>query len=63
MDINTLREAILVLALGAFIAVVWWAYGPSRKERFERVGASVLEESDDPVLDTATSQDAHVRRG
>jgi cytochrome c oxidase cbb3-type subunit IV len=36
MDINFLRSAIAVLALVTFLGIVWWAYGPSRKERFER---------------------------
>jgi cbb3-type cytochrome oxidase subunit 3 len=32
MDMNLLREAITVLTMGAFGAVVWWAYAPSRKD-------------------------------
>ncbi|RPI42558.1 MAG: cbb3-type cytochrome c oxidase subunit 3 [Betaproteobacteria bacterium] len=63
MDINILREAVLILALAAFIGVVWWAYGPSRKERFERAGASVLEEADDPMLGAAISHDERARKG
>jgi cbb3-type cytochrome oxidase subunit 3 len=46
VDINLLREAVLVLAFGAFAGVVWWAYGPSRRSRFEQVGASVLHDED-----------------
>jgi cytochrome c oxidase cbb3-type subunit 4 len=36
MDINLLRSLVTVASLAAFLAIVWWAYGPSRKERFER---------------------------
>jgi len=36
MDINFLRSLITALALLTFLGIVWWAYGPSRKERFER---------------------------
>ena len=36
MDINLLRSLITVAALAAFLGIVWWAYAPSRKERFER---------------------------
>jgi cbb3-type cytochrome oxidase subunit 3 len=30
----------------AFLGIVWWAYGPARKERFERDGRLPLEEED-----------------
>jgi cytochrome c oxidase cbb3-type subunit 4 len=36
MDINLLRSLITVAALAAFLGIVWWAYAPARKERFER---------------------------
>jgi cytochrome c oxidase cbb3-type subunit IV len=36
MDVNLLRILIMVASLAAFLGIVWWAYGPSRKERFER---------------------------
>jgi len=38
MDINLLRSLVTVAALAAFLGIVWWAYAPSRKERFERDG-------------------------
>ena len=46
MDINLVREAVLVIAIAAFGGIVWWAYGPSRRTRFERDAASVLEDHD-----------------
>jgi cytochrome c oxidase cbb3-type subunit 4 len=36
MDINLLRSLVTVAALAAFLGIVWWAYAPARKERFER---------------------------
>ena len=36
MDINLLRSLIMVAALVAFLGIVWWAYAPGRKHRFER---------------------------
>jgi cytochrome c oxidase cbb3-type subunit 4 len=46
MDINLLRSLVTVAALVAFLGIVWWAYGPARKERFERDGRLPLEEED-----------------
>jgi cytochrome c oxidase cbb3-type subunit 4 len=36
MDINLLRGLVTIAALAAFLGIVWWAYGPARKARFER---------------------------
>jgi cytochrome c oxidase cbb3-type subunit IV len=35
MDMTSLRALATVLVMIGFFAVVWWAYGPSRKKRFE----------------------------
>ena len=35
MDINLLRSLITIAAVAAFAGIVWWAYAPSRKSRFE----------------------------
>jgi cbb3-type cytochrome oxidase subunit 3 len=32
------RSLITVAAFGAFLAIVWWAYAPSRRARWERAG-------------------------
>jgi cytochrome c oxidase cbb3-type subunit IV len=48
MDINLLRSLITVAALAAFLGIVWWAYTPSRKTRFERDARMVLDEPDAP---------------
>jgi cytochrome c oxidase cbb3-type subunit 4 len=36
MDINMLRAAVTVMAFAAFVGVLWWAYRPAHKARFER---------------------------
>ncbi|MCT7359508.1 MAG: CcoQ/FixQ family Cbb3-type cytochrome c oxidase assembly chaperone [Thalassobium sp.] len=35
MDINDVRGLGSVFALIAFIGIFWWAYGSSRKKRFD----------------------------
>lgn len=35
MDINDLRSIGTVLCMVGFLSVVYWAYSPSRKARFE----------------------------
>ena len=49
MDINLIRSAVALAALAAFLGIVWWAYGPSRKARFERDARMVLDEHDAPA--------------
>jgi len=36
MDLNLLRSLITLAALAAFLGIVWWAYAPARKDRFEQ---------------------------
>lgn len=35
MDINDLRGLATVLCMIGFLAVVYWAYSPARKKRFD----------------------------
>jgi cbb3-type cytochrome oxidase subunit 3 len=53
MDINVLREIVLLLAVAAFGGVVWWAYSPSRQTRFDRAAMSILHDDDRETLDDA----------
>jgi len=46
MDINTLRIAVTLIAFAAFLAIVFWAYRPSRKELLDRQGRSILEDDE-----------------
>ena len=38
MDINLIREAVTVSAVIAYLGIVWWAYAPSRKARWQEKG-------------------------
>lgn len=44
VDINTLRAAITVLSLMAFVGIVIWAYSGRRAEDFERAARLPLEQ-------------------
>jgi cytochrome c oxidase cbb3-type subunit 4 len=46
MDINTLRNLMTLLAFGAFLGIIWWAYSPSRRDRFEQDARLVFDESE-----------------
>jgi cytochrome c oxidase cbb3-type subunit 4 len=36
MDIDLARSLVTVAAFATFVAIVWWAYAPARRRRFER---------------------------
>ena len=36
MDLNLVRSLVTLTAFATFLGIVWWAYAPARKERFER---------------------------
>jgi cbb3-type cytochrome oxidase subunit 3 len=42
--LDVMRVALMLAMIVAFLGVVWWAYGPSRKEEWESRGA--LDEDD-----------------
>jgi cbb3-type cytochrome oxidase subunit 3 len=44
MDLGTLRIIVTVAAMAAFLAVVWWAYAPSRRKYWD--AKAILDESD-----------------
>lgn len=46
MDLNTLRAAVTLLSLLAFLCIVVWAYARRNRERFEDLGALPLMEDD-----------------
>lgn len=45
MDMNWIRGAMTVAWLVIFLGVVWWAYSPRRKARFEDAAQLVFDES------------------
>ncbi|MGA8052149.1 MAG: CcoQ/FixQ family Cbb3-type cytochrome c oxidase assembly chaperone [Burkholderiales bacterium] len=48
MDINLIRSIVTVVTFAVFLGIVWWAYAPSRRERFERDGQLPFDESETP---------------
>ncbi|HEX4927352.1 MAG TPA: hypothetical protein VFV74_05075 [Burkholderiales bacterium] len=49
--LETLRIAVTLSAFAAFLAIVWWAYAPSRKAEWERRGRLDEIESGDEFRD------------
>jgi cytochrome c oxidase cbb3-type subunit 4 len=54
MDVNTFRGLITLVAMLAFLGVVWWAYRAANRRRFEK--DALLPFADD-AGDSATSGD------
>ncbi|MDN2481098.1 cbb3-type cytochrome oxidase subunit 3 [Vibrio astriarenae] len=55
MDIGTIHSIWTIVLFVSFIGVVWWAYGKSRKSRFEEAANLVF--ADEPNKDNeATSE-------
>ena len=48
MDIQFVRSVLTVVVMAAVIGIAWGAYGPSRKERFERDGLLPFEDGPAP---------------
>ena len=58
MDMTFLRALATVLVMIGFFAVVWWAYGPSRKQRFEEdAKLPFVEDDQDTDTSSASSTD------
>jgi cytochrome c oxidase cbb3-type subunit 4 len=49
MDINLLRGLVTLAVIAAFLGIVWWAYRPAHKARFERDALLPFDETDDPT--------------
>ena len=48
MDYGLMHSIATVAAFLAFVGVVWWAYRPANRQRFENIGRAALE--NDPIL-------------
>ncbi|MFL0805923.1 MAG: cbb3-type cytochrome c oxidase subunit 3 [Oceanobacter sp.] len=51
MDINDVRGLSTLVALTAFISIIWWAYGSNRKKRFEEDAEIPFLDNDDQPVD------------
>ncbi len=47
MDVGTFRGLVTLLAMAAFIGVVWWAWSSRRKKPFDQAAHMPLEEDSD----------------
>ncbi len=52
MDINDLRSLFTVLALIAFVGIVWWAYSDRRKQTYDEAAMLPLD-GDSPFVPSA----------
>jgi cytochrome c oxidase cbb3-type subunit 4 len=52
VDINDLRSIFTVLALIAFIGIVWWAYSDRRKQTYDEAAMMPLDD-DSPFVPSA----------
>jgi cytochrome c oxidase cbb3-type subunit 4 len=46
MDINTIRAALTIILIIAFLGLVVWAWSSKRKETFDKLSQMPLEEDD-----------------
>lgn len=46
IEVTDLRGLATILCMVAFAGVVWWAYGPSRKQYFEEAAGLPFEEDE-----------------
>jgi cbb3-type cytochrome oxidase subunit 3 len=46
MDVNTIRIVVTLVALGAYVAIVLWAYAPRRKPDLDAEARRILNEVD-----------------
>lgn len=42
MDINLVRSIVSVAVFAVFLGIVWWAYAPRHKRRFDDDAMSIL---------------------
>lgn len=59
MDMTDFRSLATVLCAVGFSTVVWWAYGPSRKKRFEEDAQLPFLESDEEAYQPASDKFRH----
>ena len=53
MDVNTLRTVLTVACFLVFVAIVFWAYGGARRERFDEAARVPLLEDGEGAADGA----------
>ncbi|OBX83969.1 cbb3-type cytochrome oxidase subunit 3 [Faucicola atlantae] len=63
MSLATLHSIATVTAFTAFLAIVWWAYSPRNRKRFEEDAKLALDDdlNDEKVADVTDLSDASRR--
>jgi cbb3-type cytochrome oxidase subunit 3 len=56
MDTILIHIIWTLTSLAVFLGIVWWAYAPSHRERFERDGRMVFDEPEQPADDRGARQ-------
>jgi len=56
MDTILIHSIWTVTSLAVFLGIVWWAYAPAHRERFERDAQMVFDEPEQPADDRGTRQ-------
>ncbi len=57
MSLGTLHSIATVAAFIAFLAIVWWAYSPENRERFEKDAQLALDDDDIDVTSSQCNKD------
>lgn len=55
MDLGILHSIATVAAFLTFIAIVWWAYSPKNRDRFEKDAQLALD--DDMIMSSSCNKD------
>lgn len=56
MDTILIHSLWTVASFAVFLGIVWWAYAPSHRERFERDARIVFDEAERPGEDEGARQ-------
>ena len=56
MDTILIHSIWTVIAFAVFLGIVWWAYAPAHRERFERDGRLIFDDPEQPEEEEGARQ-------
>ena len=56
MEMGDLRGLATILCMVGFAAIVWWAYGPSRKDYFDQAAQLPFADEAEPVRNASARE-------
>ncbi len=59
MDMNTARSVVTAISFLAFLGIIYWAYGQSRRVHFESLGRSVLDDTEIDNTEQSQGESQH----